>query len=572
MKNLKRANILRNVALLLEMDDFKFKSRAYESAAKTIVALPESIEEIYRKGGIRSLLQISGVGKSIAEKIEEFIKTGQIQYYEELKEKVPVDLEDLSQIEGLGPKRIRKLWQALRIQNIDKLEKAAQAHKICKVPGFQERTEQNILKSIEFARRGRGRYLLGFVLPLINEIESRLKALPEVKKVAVAGSVRRMKETIGDADFLAVSDNHKRVREYFVSMPEVELGQAKGETKSTIRLLHSGMHCDLRIVSEESFGSAFQYFTGSKDHNVGLRTIAIQKGLKLNEYGLFKGGRQIAGKTEEEIYKILGLAWIPPELRENWGEIEAARSGQLPKLIGYGDLKGDLQMHTNWTDGKNSILEMARVAKQMGLEYIAISDHTKSLAMANGLDEKELENQAEDIEKVNDKIEGIKVLKSAEVNISKDGRLDIADNALEKLDVVGAAIHSHFGLPKEEQTKRIILAMRNPNVDILFHPTGRIIKQREAYAIDISKLIDVAVETRIVLEVDAFPDRLDLHDEYIKLAVQGGCKISIDSDAHTTSHLQLVKLGIAQARRGWARARDVVNSNNLKELLALLKT
>lgn len=571
MKNVELAGILRNVALLLEMDGVKFKPRAYESAAKTIEAMPDSIEEIYRKGGIGSLLQIPTVGKSIAEKVEEFIKTGHIQYYEELKKKVPVDLEGLSQIEGLGPKRIRSLWQALRIQNIDELEKAAQSHKICRVPGFQERTEQNILKSIVFARRGRGRYVLGFVLPLINEIENRLKSLPDVKKVAVAGSVRRMKETIGDADFLAVSDNPKRVTEYFVSMPEVELVLAKGETRSTIRL-QSAMHCDLRIVSDESFGSALQYFTGSKDHNIGLRTIAIQKGLKLNEYGLFMGKRQIAGRTEEEIYKTLGLAWIPPELRENWGELEAAGRGQLPKLIWYGDLKGDLQVHTNWTDGKNSILEMAEVAKQMGLEYIAITDHTKSLAMAKGLDENGLEKQAEEIEKANDKIEGIDVLKGAEVNISKDGSLDVTDNALEKLDVVGAAIHSHFNLPKEEQTKRINTAMQNPNVDILFHPTGRIIKQREAYAIDISKVIDVAVQTRTVLEVDAFPDRLDLHDEYIKLAVQEGCKIAIDSDAHTTSHLQLVRFGIAQARRGWASAQDVINTNHLKELVALLKT
>jgi DNA polymerase (family 10) len=552
------------------MDDVKFKPRAYEGAAKTIEASPESIEEIYRRGGIRSLLQISGVGKSIAQKIEEFIKTGQIQYYEELKKKVPVDLEGLSQIEGLGPKRIKSLWQALGIRNINQLEKAAQAHKICKVPGFQERTEQNILKSIEFARRSRGRYVLGFVLPLINEIESRLKSLPEVRKVAVAGSVRRMKETIGDADLLVVSGNPKRVTEYFVSMPEVELVQAMGETKSTVRL-QSGMHCDLRIVPEESFGSALQYFTGSKDHNIGVRTIPIQKGLKLNEYGLFKGGRQIAGRTEEEIYKILGLACMPPELRENWGEIEAAKRGQLPKLIGYGDLKGDLQVHTNWADGKNSILEMAQAAKQLGLEYIAITDHTKSLAMANGLDEKGLEKQAEKIEKANDEIEGIRILKGAEVNISKDGSLDVADIALEKLDVVGAAVHSHFNLSKEEQTRRIITAMRNPNVDMLFHPTGRIIKQREPYAIDIAKVIDVAAETGTILEVDAFPDRLDLSDEYIKLAIQEGCKISIDSDAHTTSHLQLVKFGIAQARRGWARVQDVVNSNHLNEFLASLK-
>ncbi len=294
--------------------------------------------------------------------------------------------------------------------------------------------------------------------------------------------------------------------------------------------------------------------------------------MKLSEYGPFQDDRHLVGKTEEDVYRVLGLAWIPPELRENWEEIEAARSGQLPKLIEYGDLKGDLQVHTNWTDGQNSILEMVEAAKHLGLEYIVITDHTKSLAMAHGLDEKELEKQAKEIEKINDKIEGIEILTGAEVNISKDGSLDIADDALEKLDVVGAAIHSHFNLPKEEQTRRIITGMRNPNVDILFHPTSRIIKQREACAIEISKVLDAAVETGTIPEVDAFPNRLDLRDEYIKLAIQKGCKITIDSDAHATSHLQLMRFGIAQARRGWARKEDVLNSNHLKEFFALLKT
>lgn len=365
MKNLELATILRNIAILLEMEDVAFKPRAYENAAKSIEMLQESIEDVYQEGGVKSLMQIPRIGESIAEKIEEFIRTGNIAYYNELKKKVPVDLEGLSQIEGLGPKKIKSLWQALRIQDIGALEKAALAHKVCKIPGFQEKTEQNILKGIEFAKKSKGRYILGSALPLIEGIESQLRTLPEVKKVVVAGSVRRMKETIGDADFLAVSNDPHKVMEYFVSMPEVEDILARGETKSVVRL-NTGMHCDLRIVQEESFGAALQYFTGNKEHNIELRTIAIQKGWKLNEYGLFKGDKRLFGATEEEIYIALGLQWIPPELRENRGEIEAAKKDRLPVLIGYDDLKGDLQVHTKWTDGTNSILEMAEAAKKSG--------------------------------------------------------------------------------------------------------------------------------------------------------------------------------------------------------------
>jgi len=569
MKNHELAVLLTNIALLLEMDEVKFKPRAYEAAAKSIETLNVSIEEIYQKGGFKSLLDIPGVGASIAEKAEEFIKTGRIAYYEELKRQVPVNLEELSKIEGLGPKRIKKLWQALRIRNMDELENAAHAHKICKLPGFQEKSEQNILKGIEFARKAKGRYVLGLVLPFVNEIASRLRSLPEVRMVTVAGSVRRMKETIGDADFLVVSDDPQKVTELFVSMPEVESIQARGETKSTVRL-NSGMHCDLRIVQKQSFGAALQYFTGSKEHNVALRTLAIQKGLKLNEYGLFKGETPIA-QTEDEIYQKLGLQPIPPELRENRGEIEAAGLGRLPKLIEYNDLQGDLQVHTKWTDGSNSILEMAEKAKELGLKYIAITDHTKSLAMSHGLDEKQLAKQVEEIEKTNDRIEGITILKGAEVNIAKDGSLDINDATLEKLDVVGVAVHSYFDLPKQEQTRRVISAMQNLNVNILFHPTGRLINQRATYDIDIGRVIEVAKHTKTILEIDSFPDRLDLSDEYIKQAVEQGCRLSIDSDAHATSQIHYLTLGIAQARRGWAKAGSVINTKPLSGLYTLLE-
>jgi DNA polymerase (family 10) len=553
------------------MDDVQFKPRAYEKAARSIEALQEDVEEIYRKGGIKALMEIPGVGKSIAEKIEELIKTGKIKYHEELKEKVPVDLKSLSGIEGLGPKTIKTLWQELKIRNIEDLEKAALAHKICKLPGFKEKTEQNILKGIEFAKRSKGRYILGFTLPLIRDIENRLKSLPETKRVVVSGSVRRMKETIGDADFLVISDNPKRVMDYFVSMPEVIDVIGKGETKSSVKL-KTGMDVDVRVVPEESFGAALQYFTGSKDHNVSLRRIAQEKGWKLSEYGLFEGEKQIAGRTEEEIYEKLGLQWIPPELRENTGEIEAAKKNKLPKLIGYNDLKGDLQVHSNWTDGVNTIREMAEEAKKLGLEYIVISDHSKSLAMTGGLDEKMLLKQGKEIDALNEQISGIRILKGVELNILKDGSLDISDETLEELDVVSAGIHSQFKQSREEMTRRVLKAIENPNLDILCHPTTREIQKRDPVPLDMDKIIEAARDTGTILDIDSYPDRLDLKDEYIRKAVEVGAKLGISSDAHSKPHLHYLELGIAQARRGWATAKDIVNTRKIDEFLKLIKS
>ncbi|MBS7268799.1 MAG: DNA polymerase/3'-5' exonuclease PolX [Candidatus Freyarchaeota archaeon] len=570
-KNFEVANILKEIAVFLEMDDVQFKPRAYEKAARSIEALQEDVEEIYRKGGIKALMEIPGVGKSIAEKIEELIKTGRIKYYEELREKVPVDLESLSGIEGLGPKTIKTLWQELKIRNIEDLEKAALAHKICKLPGFKEKTEQNILKGIEFAKRSKGRFILGFTLPLIRDIENRLKSLPETKRVVVSGSVRRMKETIGDADFLVISDNPKRVMDFFVSMPEVVNIIGKGETKSSVKL-KTGMDVDVRVVPEESFGAALQYFTGSKDHNVALRRIAQEKGWKLSEYGLFEGEKQIAGRTEEEIYKKLGLQWIPPELRENTGEIDAARKNKLPKLVDYQDLRGDLQVHSNWTDGVNTIREMAEEAKKLGLEYIVISDHSKSLAMTGGLDEKMLLKQGEEIDALNEQISGIRILKGVELNILKDGSLDISDETLEELDVVSAGIHSQFKQSREEMTRRVLKAIENPNLDILCHPTTREIQKRDPVPLDMDKIIEAAKDNGTILDIDSYPDRLDLKDEYIRKAVEVGAKLGISSDAHSKPHLHYLELGIAQARRGWATAKDIVNTRKVEEFLKMVKS
>jgi DNA polymerase (family X) len=576
LKNYEIARILHEIAIYEEMKGEKFKPRAYEKAALYIESLNEDLEIVYKKGGINALMELPGIGKSIAQRLVEIISTGKSPYYEELKTQIPVDVTTLASIEGIGPKTVKVLYEELGITKIEELEKAAREQRIRNLRGFGEKSEQQILNGIEFFKKSHGgRFILGFILNMLEEIRDRLRRLDNVKKVELAGSVRRMRESIGDADFLAVSKEPDKVMGFFTSMPEVAHIHTQGTTKSMVRL-DSGIDCDLRIVPEASFGAALQYFTGNKQHNVVLRTMALHKGYKLNEYGLYdKRNRQIAGKLEEDVYSKLGLAWIPPELREDKGEIEAARENRLPKLISYNSLRGDLQMHTSWTDGINSIIEMAQAAKKVGLEYIAITDHSQTLGIAHGLNKEKFEKQKKEIKNANQKVrdddERIRILRGAEVNILKDGSLDLENNVLREFDVVGAAVHSYFSLSKDEQTKRLISAMYNPNVDILFHPTCRIIEQRQPLDVDINKIIEVSKETNTVLEVDASPERLDLQDEYIKLAVENGCKLTIDSDAHDKSHIHFLKFGISQARRGWAREEDVINTLPLEKFLKSLK-
>jgi len=580
------AEILKEIGEYLEMQSVAFKPRAYEKAAEVIEELEEEVESIYKNGGLKAIEDIPGIGVSIAEKIEELIKTGHLKYYEKLKKQTPLDLISLRRIEGLGPKSLKKLYEALGIKNIQDLEKAAQTGKIRKIEGFGEKTEENILEGIKFLKKSSGRFILGFTRSLIRSLEERLKKLKEVERLVAAGSVRRWKETISDADILVISNDSRPVMDYFVSLPEVARVYAKGLTKSAVQL-NNGLDVDLRVVEKKSYGAALSYFTGSKDHNVALREIALKKGYKLNEYGLFKGKKQIAGETEEEIYEKLGLDYIEPEMRENKGEIELARRHQLPKLIDYGEILGDLQVQTNWTDGVNSIEEMAKAAMAQGLEYIAITDHTKRLAMANGLDEKRLLEQIKEIDRLNlkfnssideqnskpvvSRVEPFKILKGTECDILKDGSLDIKDEVLAKLDVVGVSIHSYFNLSKKEQTERIKKAISNPNVDILFHPSGRIIQKREAYEFDIEEIIKTAQKTKTVLEVNAYPNRLDLKDDHIHLAIKAGVKIAIDSDAHSVTHLPYLEYGISQARRGWAEKKDIINYWPLEKMLKMLK-
>ncbi|HEY6588955.1 MAG TPA: DNA polymerase/3'-5' exonuclease PolX [Nitrososphaeraceae archaeon] len=599
-KNSEVAKIFREIAFILQTEDEKksepniiFKIRSYNKAADEIQNLSSDIGDIYKKDKLKGLLKIPSIGKAIASKLEEYITTGKIHYYEELKEKLPVDVSQFFGLEGIGPKTIKTLYGNLGIKNISDLEKAALEGKIRSIPGFSQKKEELILKKIQFFRKSGGRRLIGEVYPLVRRIEERLSGNTGVKQAVAVGSFRRMKETIGDIDYLVSVISEKdgnNIIDYFVNMPEVKEIIGRGSSKAFVKL-NNGIDADLLVVPEESFGAAMQYFTGSKEHGVAMRKIAISEGLRLNEWGVFdKQNHRVAGATEEEVYRVLGLDWIPPEMRENRGEIKIAKMEKkgiekedklrLSQLIAYDDLKGDLQVHSNYTDGTMSIEEMALNARdRFGLSYIAISDHTKSLRLTNGLDEKQLLNQANTIAEINDKIKinnnsknkHFRILSSAEVNILKDGSLDISNNVLDKLDIVGAAIHSHFSLPIELQTARLISAAQNPSIDIIFHPTGRIINQREGYPVNISKLIEVANESNTILEIDAHYNRLDLKDEFIRMAIENNVKLVIDSDAHHPLHYAFLIFGIGQARRGWAKKSDILNTLSAKELLDSLK-
>lgn len=574
MKNQEIAKIFYEIANYLEMEKIPFKPYAYQKAALTLEALTEDIQETYKKGGVKALKGIPGIGESVALKIEEYLKTGKIKYYLKLKKKMPVDMGELIPIEGVGPRMVKTLYQKLGVKNIEDLEKAAKAGKVAPLFGFGEKTEKNILEGIKFLKRSKGRFLLGEIMPVVREIEEKLRKLKEVKEISVAGSVRRQKETIGDVDFLVVTKNPKKVMDYFVSLPGIVKIWGKGSTKSSIKL-RQGFDVDLRVVPAESFGSALQYFTGSKEHNIETRRIAMDSGLKLNEYGVFKEKKRIAGKTEREVYKVLGMEWMAPELRENRGEIEAALEKKLPKLIGYNDIKGDLHCHSEWDGGVDSILEMAEEAQKMGYEYLGISDHTKFLRIEHGLNEEQLAEQRKEIDKLNDKFQAAKVkfkiLQGAETNILNDGSIDIKDEALKKLDYALAGIHSNFKMEKKKMTERIIKAMKNPYIKIISHPTGRILKRRDGYQVDFEKLFRAAREFNVILEINSFPARLDLNDVNTKKAIETGIKLVINTDAHRREQLRYMEFGIVTARRGWVEKDDIVNTQPLEKLLNFFK-
>lgn len=626
ISNSEIAKIFRKISFLLEIDSSKedtkanknanFKNRAYSRAADQIENLPVSIASIYKENGLNGLLQIPSIGKAISSKIEEYLNTGKIEYYEALKLKYPIEIEDFLGLEGIGPKTLRAIIDTTPIRNLDDLEKLAKEEKLRKIPGFSQKKESNILNKIESYRKGGSRFLLGDIYPLVDQIEKYLTDQKNIVETIVVGSYRRMKETVGDIDFLVVTEQPANVIERFIKMPQVKEVISQGTSKAFVKL-NNGIDADLLVVPQDSYGAASLYFTGSKEHGISLRRLAQARGYRLNEWGLFDNSTdsKLAGKTESEIYGLLDLEWIPPEMRENHGEIELAKKGSMSwikkveNLIDYADLKGDLQVHSNKTDGQMSIEEMAYFARTMfGLDYIAITDHTKSLSIAGGLDEQQLLNQVTEIQEINDRIKSgdffveenrpkgrksiqnldlingkdpknsnnkndkdFRILVAAEVNILKDGSLDISNNILDKLDLVGAAIHSSFTLSEDIQTKRLIDAASNPSVDIIFHPTGRIINKREGYPVNISKLLSVALETNTIVEVDAHYNRLDIRDEYIRMAIENGVKLVIDSDAHHPIHYAFLKFGISQARRGWAERKDILNTLSVVDLLKNLK-
>ena len=579
-KNQELAKIFYEIANYLETEEVAFKPAAYRKAALGLEALRDGVELVYKKGGRPALEEMPGVGKNIAEKIEEYIKSGRIRYYEQFKKRFPLDLNELIKVEGMGPKKAIFLYRKLRIGNLKDLERAAKAHKIAGLFGFGDKTEKNILQGINFLKKSKGRFLLGDILPRVKEILTRLRRLDDVEEISVAGSVRRMKETIGDVDILIIAKNYKKVMDFFVALPGVSKVWMKGPTKSSVRTAE-GFDMDLRVVRKKSYGSALQYFTGSKEHNIFTRRIAMSRGLKLSEYGLFRGKKMIAGWSEQGIYKALGLVWIEPELRENQGEIEAAlRQAQgkpngLPKIVGYKDIKGDLHCHSDWAGGMNSIEELASEAKERGYEYLGIADHTKFLKIEHGLDEKGLVKRNKEIDKLNAGYlasrSSFQVLKGCEANIMNDGSIDIKDEVLRQLDFVIAGVHSNFKMEKAEMTERIIRIMKNPNVDIISHPTGRILKRRDEYQIDFDKILRVAKEYGVVLEINAHPERLDLNDQNIRRAKDAGVKMVINTDSHEKSQLRFMELGIAQARRGWAEKTDIINCCSLRRLLTFFK-
>ncbi len=569
MTNAQIARIFAEIGDLLEiLGENPYRIQAYRRAAQTIENLTQDIVDLAEKG---ELEKIPGIGKSIAEKIKEILATGKLRQHEELKAKVPPGLLEMLQVPSLGPKKVKLFYERLGIDNLEALEKAAREGKLRHLPGMGVKSEENILRGIQLLRSTKGRLPLGVALPAANKIVEELKQLPQVERITTAGSLRRMKETIGDIDILITSSDPKPVMDHFVSMSMVKEVLAHGTTKSSV-IIDAGTQVDLRVVEPESFGAAQQYFTGSKDHNIRLRELAMKQGLKINEYGVFrtKDDRRIAGENEEDVYAALGMPWIPPELRENWGEVEAALEGRLPQLVELSDIKGDLHVHTKWTDGAHTIEEMARKARELGYEYLGICDHSKSMAFVGGLDEKKLLEQVKEIQAVNRKLRGIRILTGIEVDILPDGSLDLAEEVLDQVDIVVASVHSRFKMSEREMTERIIRAMRKKCVDVIGHPTGRIIGEREPYELDMDRLLEVAVETQTALEINAFPERLDLRDVHARAAKERGALLCINTDAHSTFQLEWMTFGVAVARRGWVEPQNVLNCKPLDELLEWL--
>jgi len=564
------ADIFNKLADTLEIEGAnQFRVRAYRNAARVVNDLPQAISAMLDRG--ESLLVLPGIGKDLEGKIKEIIETGTLSQLTEEEKRLPPGLRALMKIGGLGPKRVRALYEQLGIATISELKEAAIGGRIRALRGFGKKTEEMVLEELREEGEERGkRVKLRIAEQIADSLTEYLKAVDGVTQVTAAGSYRRRKETVGDLDVLVTCSADCPVIDRFVSYGDVLKVISKGSTRSTV-LFRSGIQVDLRVVPVESYGAALHYFTGSKSHNIAVRVMGVRQGLKINEYGVFRGEEQIAGRTEEEVYAAVGLPYIEPELRENLGEIEAARDGRLPQLIALEDLKGDLHTHTSETDGRHTMREMAEAARIAGYEYLAVTDHSKRLAMTRGFDETRLARRNKEIDRLNAGLEGIILLKSIEVDILEDGTLDLADSILKELDLTVCSVHSKFNLTREKQTERIIRAMDNPYFSILAHPSGRLIDERAPYDVDMERVIDAARIRGCILELNAQPDRLDLTDIYCKMAKESGVRIAVSTDAHSKNELALMRFGIAQARRGWLEPGDVVNTLTLPELKKVLK-
>ena len=567
VNNSRVAAIFFEVSELLRIKGEKFKPQAYAKAAHTIENLKEDVTEISRRG---KLEEIPGVGTHLAEKIEEIINTGQLGYLEDLRRELPPGVLELADLEGIGPKKAILLNRELGITTRAGLEEAAKAGKIRDLPGFGELSEKNILRSIG-AKAKSSRFLLGDVLPVAENIVQQLSVLPATRQISLAGSLRRRKETIGDVDLLATSPEPGKVMDVFCSLTSVDRVLVHGPTRSSV-VLATGLQVDLRVVKEDQYGAALQYFTGSKDHNIALRRLALERNWKLNEYGLsdLSTGERIAGKSEEEVYRLLGLPFIEPELRENRGEIDAAQKARLPLIIPYTAVRGDLHVHSSWSDGKQSIRDMANAAKSLGYEYIAICDHAKSPEFPHGLTAHEISGQGEEIEEVNRELEGIEVLTGIECGIHEDGTLDTVASALKDLDLVVAGVHSSLQMPADKMTERMLAALQNEHLKIIAHPTGRILQQRDAAGFDLAAFFRAAAERRVYLEINGSPSRLDLPDTHCIKARDYAVRFALGSDAHTRNALRYMGFGVATARRGWLEAKDIINTLPLRELRTVL--
>jgi DNA polymerase (family 10) len=554
------ARLFDEIADLLELrDENPFRVRAYRNAARIVGELRLDIAQTLAKEG--ELPKLPGIGEDLAGKMGEIAATGTCKLLEQLRRKFPAGITELLTLPGLGPKRVRALY-AKRISSLAELERAAREGRLHDIPGFGEKTEARVLEAAAARASKVQRFKLATAAQYAEPYAKHLNAV-------VAGSYRRMKETVGDLDFLVCTDQPEAAIERFVRYPEVKEVVAHGTTRAAV-VLACGLACDLRVVPRESFGAALHYFTGSKAHNIAVRKLGIERGLKINEYGVWRGRRRIAGETEASVYAAVGLPYIEPELREAAGELEAARRGELPKLVTLADLRGDLHAHTKATDGRNTLSEMALAAKAQGLEYLGITEHSRRVAMAHGLDPQRLARQIDEIERLNGELSGITLLKGIEVDILDEGRLDLPDSILSRLDLVVAAVHSKLALPRARQTERILAAMDNPYVSILAHPTGRLIGSREPYDVDMLAIARKARARGIALELNAHPDRLDLTDVHCRMAKDEGVLVAISSDAHGVDGLGVLRYGVGQARRGWLEKRDVLNTRPLAELRQFL--